>query len=95
VVCVNSDVSGIETHFAGGSDFPFNAMGWLGVGGIGITGIAAPITSAAYRRPPRARSADQDQEAAGEGLRILTERRGAEAADKKATPRRETSPEAR
>ena len=26
VVCVNSDVSDIEMHYAGGSDFPFNAM---------------------------------------------------------------------
>ena len=48
VVCVNPDIHSIETHFVGGPDLLFNAIGCRGVGEIGITGIAAAITSAVY-----------------------------------------------
>jgi len=48
VVCVNPDIHAIETHFVGGPDLLFNAIGCRGVGEIGITGIAAAIASAVY-----------------------------------------------
>lgn len=47
-VCVNPDVASIETHFVGGPDMLFNAIGCRGVGEIGITGIAAAIANAVY-----------------------------------------------
>lgn len=47
-VCVNPDVPAIETHFVGEPDLLFNAIGCRGLGEIGITGIAAAITSAVY-----------------------------------------------
>ena len=48
VVCVNPDIHSIETHFVGEPDMLFNDIGCRGVGEIGITGIAAAVTSAVY-----------------------------------------------
>ena len=71
LVCVTSDMTAIETHFVGGSDLLCNPMGCRGVGETDIVGIAAAITGAvqhaAGHRPPRARFADHDREAAGAG----------------------------
>jgi xanthine dehydrogenase YagR molybdenum-binding subunit len=47
-VCVNADIGSIEARFINEPDPHVNAMGCRGVGEIGITGIAAAITSAIY-----------------------------------------------
>jgi xanthine dehydrogenase YagR molybdenum-binding subunit len=47
-VCVNADIGSIETHFIDEPDVHFNALGCRGVGEIGITGLAAAISSAVY-----------------------------------------------
>jgi len=47
-VAVNADVPKLDVHFLDFPDKEINQLGARGIGEIGLAGIAAAITSAAY-----------------------------------------------